>query len=361
MRRFLVLALCALALLGARGDKKKGGRHKRDHSAKNTAKSPKMKGLKAAPGNSFLKQGSNRAAIMAFRKQVAANPELASLHVGLGKALARVGKCDEALREFSPYVGTVPFGGDAALAAATCAGRLGLLDEAVTFDYLAVDLDPTSARALTSLALDLDLLGDTAARDMALEDMLLLRRDRDGSHYARAVIALRHGDLDEFDVIAKIWERDDSTSLDLRRLQALAWLDMDDPVAAIRVLQKIRSLKSGKQVRALRAEAFRRTGFPEEAQLNLADRPQSVLEGIDADSVRIRVLADLGDLQGARALLDDYDALEDADLIASEWYLAWITGDTARQATLAVRYAAVQPSPLRTLEALVPIPRRAAE
>lgn len=313
--------------------------------------------MRAAIGNSFMRQGSAQAAVLSFQTQLAKSPDSAALHIGLAKALTKIGRCDEALDHFRPYVGTKPFGSEAAFAAANCSSRLGLRDEAILFDRIAVDLDPTSARALTSLALDLAAADDVAGTEEALEALAVIRPDRDASWYARAVLALRIGDLDTFDVLLHLWRRDDPTSMDLRRLEALAWMDLDDPKSAYDELHKIRSLKAGKQIRTLRAESLRRMGFAEEAVWHLEDRPRNVLEGHDADALRARVAVDLGHLDDARALLAPYGEMSDADFVASEWYLAKAEGDAPRAADAAARFLALNRSPLRTLDDLIPIPR----
>jgi thioredoxin-like negative regulator of GroEL len=309
-------------------------------------------------GNMFLKKGGNKAAAGAFRKQLDKNPDAAAAHVGLGKALTRMGRCEEALLHLWPYVGTLPFGGDAALAASTCSGRIGLLGDAVYFDHLAVELSPESARALTSLALDTAAIGDTAASADALEELLFLRKDRDASAYARANLALRDGDIEAFDEVAALWERDDGAGADLRRLQAQSWLDMDNPRECEAILARLASLRSGNQTRYLRAEAHRRMGYANEAVEFLADRPQSVLEGVDPDSIRVRVAVDRGEYAQAHELLAAYEGLPDPEILASRWYLARAEGRTDALPALEAEYRAVRMSPLRELEHLVPVTLR---
>lgn len=327
-----------------RGDDARAGKKKGEGKA----------GMRAAKGNMFLRQGSPRAAVASFRKQLEESPDSTALHIGLGKSLARLGRCEEALDHLWPYVGTLPFGAEAALSASTCSSRIGLLDDAVYFDRIAVDLDPTSARALTNLALDLSSAGDEAGAAEALDDLLFLRPERDASNYARAVLALRTGDLDTFDLVIEAWERDDGASLDMRRLQAQAWLDMDNPPAAMAALENVRRMRNGQQVRHLRSEALRRTGYTAEAAGYLQDRPQSVLEGVDSDAVRVRVHVDERDFAAAHAVLDNYDVIDDAELIASAWYLAAAEGRTDALAALQAEYEHVRTSPLRQLSHLEP-------
>lgn len=333
---------------GAAGEGKAGGKTGKGKAA----------GMRAARGNMFLRQGSPRAAVASFRKQLEASPDSTALHIGLGKSLARIGRCEEALDHLWPYVGTLPFGSDAALAASTCSSRIGLLDDAVYFDRIAVDLDPTSARALTNLALDLSAAGDEAGAAAALDELLFLRPERDASHYARAVLALRVGDLDLFDSVVEAWERNDGPSLDLRRLQAQAWLDMDNPPAAMEALENVRRMRNGQQVRHLRAEAQRRVGYTDDAAAYLEDRPQSVLEGVDSDAVRVRVHVDQGDLAIAHEVLAGYDVVDDPELIASAWYLAAAEGRASELPALEEAYEQARTSPLRELRHLVPWTKR---
>jgi hypothetical protein len=200
--------------------------------------------------------------------------------------------------------------------------------------------------------------GDIGGSEAVLDDLLFLRPDRDASTYARAVLALREGRLEEFDRITFAWERVDGPSLDLRRLQAQAWLDLDDPIATIDTLANAKRMRNGQQVRHLRAEAHRRIGYAEEAALYLEDRPQSVLEGIDSDAVRVRTHADLGQFTEAHALLAEHEGERGPELAASAWYLAKVEGREAELPGLAAAYERVRQSPLRDLAQLVPITRR---
>ena len=240
----------------------------------------------------------------------------------------------------------------------TCSNRLGLYEDAVFFDRLAVEANPDSARALTNLALDLDAVGDDVGRDEALEDLLFLRKDRDASAYARAVLALERGDLDEFDFVAFTWRRDDGTNMDLGRLEAQAWLDVDDPITALSVLSQLKKIRAGAHTRRLRAEAHRRLGATAEAQSHVEDNTQAVSEGPESDAIEIRVDVDAGDLDAARTILAQYPNAGGAEMTASAWYVARAEGDAAQMATLAARYATQQRNPRRTLELLIPIDRR---
>ncbi|MFZ5481499.1 MAG: tetratricopeptide repeat protein [Myxococcota bacterium] len=368
IRRLAVVAMLGLVAAGP-AERKDGAQPRRARTGERMGQKQAKTGAKEAPltarqaanarGNAFLRQGSARASIASFRKTLARDPDSVAAHTGLGRALTRVGRCDEALEHLEPYVGTKAFGPEAALAASTCAGRLGFLEDAVYYGEIAVELDAKSARAWTSLALAYDELGDPVGRDTAMEELLLLRDGRDSSWYAEGVMAIRAGDVDRFDGIAALWRRDNRSSLDLLRLEALSWLDLDDPQAAFDALVPVKTLQAGAQIRSLRAESLRRLGFPETASVYMEDRPNSVLEGPDADAVRARIQADLGDFAAARATLEEYGREpEDADVVASAWYLARETGDAATEAAMAQRYEVLRQSPLRDLRHLVPVSRR---
>jgi hypothetical protein len=316
------------------------------------------RGTRAAMGNSFLRAGSARAAVSSFRKQLESDPTSPALHVGLGRALAKIGSCEEALAELWPNVGTSPFGAEAAFSAATCSSRLGFIEDAVFFDHIAVELDPTNARALTNLALDLDTLGDDAGVEETIDELSVVKVGRDASFYVRCVLALRRGDLDEFDTLAALWDRWSPGNRDLLILRGISWLDVDDPLTSFRTLEPIKTFHGSKQLRLTRTEAVRRMGFSEESENYVENRPGSVLEGIDADAVRARVMVDNGDVGAARALLSGYGDVPDADFIASQWYVARAEGNAAAMAEAADRYAEVSHNRLRKPELLVPVDRR---
>ncbi len=302
----------------------------------------------------LLQQGNNVGAVTAFRRHAEAHPDAPAAHVGLGKALARVGQCEEALDHLAPWEGTTPFGADAALAAAGCASRLGLADEAVRYDLLAVELDPTSARALTNLALDADTAGDTVARAQALAGLADLPPGTVGPWYADAVMALRAGDLDTFDVVAAGWEREHGAGGSLRTLRARAWLDLGDPVSAYQVLRQVPIFRGGSIARLLHGETERRLGHPDAAADLLDMDAEEPFDAADADAVRARVAVDRGDLGGAADWLLGLDP-DDPEVLASRWYLARAQGDAAETERLARAYQGHRPDGLRALDTLVPL------
>lgn len=345
----LGVLLCSGTLLAA-GPAPQAGRPKTERRAPN---------LGTGMGNAYLREARPVLAAHAFRQQIAVDPDAVAAHVGLGRSLARQGRCTDAMAELAPYEDTTPFGAEVALTAALCSSRLGYLDDALYYDRLAVEIDPDNARAWTNLALDLHEAGDLTGAEEALNRLVVIGREgRDGSLYARAVLALRAGRIEEMDLLLQLWGREDRSNGELRRLLAQSWLDMDDPVAALAVLDSRRRLKRSYQENWLRAEAMRRQGDPA-AALHWVDASRlHPFQGSSVDAVRVRALVDLDKLAEASKLAAELTDLADPETVASRWYLARARGDAADMETSAREYAASQPNPLRKLENLVPWNRR---
>lgn len=312
-----------------------------------------------AVGNSFLRQGKYRAAASAFRRVLDEHPDASPASVGLGRALARLGRCSDALDELWPQVDSPAFNAEAALAAAACSARLGLADDALYFDRLGVGMNDENGRLLTQYVLDLDTAGLLAERDAALDLLLVANPDRDATAYARAVIALRRGDLDTLDEVIFQWDSDGTNRSERQRLLIQSWLDLDDPAEADRLVRGIRLGDRGVHVRQLRAEALRRLGQADAALAVLDSQVASRAQATDIDAIRARIHADLGRLDDARATLGEYDQTDDPDVLASFWYLAHREGDAPAMARYADAYAKVETSPLRTLAHLLPVDERA--
>lgn len=315
-------------------------------------------GRKVNVGESHLRQGNYLLAVRAFREDLELDPESVPAHVGLGKAYGRMGKCADALNEFWPHVGLPAFGAEAASIAATCANRLGDIEEALFFAEMAYEIRPEDPKYVTSYLLLLDEAGRLDEVDDLLGWLAALRDERDASLYAQAVLAIRRGDLDTFDYLAFVWPEDRRVRTDLARLEAQTWLDLDDPWEVVDSVRKIKRLRRGQYATWLRAEATRRMGLADEAASYLDSRSLKRSQSLSVDAVRARVLADQGDLAGAEEVLGGYGDALDPDLVASRWYLAWRRGDQAAMAREAVSYEHVRLSPLRDLEQLVPFSER---
>lgn len=304
----------------------------------------------------LMKAGNSAAAVAIYRKQLATHPDAPAAHVGLGRALAKTGACAEAMEHLVPYEDTVPFGVQAALAAAGCAGRLGLPEEALRYDLLGVDLEPENARVLANLVLDADTLGDTTRVAWGLERLDLVSGDRDAAWYPRAVLALRAGDIDTFDVVLAGWERERGQVGAIRLLRARSWLDLGDAVSASAVLRQVPLFRASPFARLLHGETSRRLGQLETARSALQVDDESPFDAAEADALRARVLTDAGEFEAAQALLAPAD-LSEPDVVASWWYLARARGDSEGTARWARAWDEVTRSPLRRLEDLVPAER----
>ncbi|GDX80107.1 hypothetical protein LBMAG42_19180 [Deltaproteobacteria bacterium] len=310
-------------------------------------------------GNMLLRQGYFRMAVAAFEEAVAASPESPEAHLGLGTAKARLGTCAPALEEFRGWSDSIAFGARVALLAAHCAGRQSHPEEAVSFTLSALEKRPDNRTALARLALDADQLGDAVLRDVAIEYLWYASPDQDESLFAEAALALRHGDLAEFDRYDAMWRREGRASEEMNRMRARSWLDVGDPVEAYVELRKGGSkLKRGADSRLMMSETARRLGQLVDASRALHGRLQGKLSGADADAVQARILVDSGDLEGAAALLKGYELEVDEEMVASRWYLARALGREEEMAAAEVAFAASRMSPLRTLEQYIPLTQR---
>jgi predicted Zn-dependent protease len=301
----------------------------------------------------LMKSGNANGAVALYRRQVATHPDAPAAHVGLGRALARTGACAEALEHLAPHEDTVPFGVQAALAAAGCAGRLGLHAEALRYDVMAYEQEPENPRVLTNLLLDADTVGDTVWVARALDALDTLETDGDAPWYARAVLALRAGDLDGFDVTLALWERARAGGAQQRQLRARSWLDAGDAVMASVALREVPLFRAGAFARTLHAETARRLGQVPEARAILQVDDDEPFDAAEGDALRARVLVDAGDFDSAEALLARADA-GDGEVAASAWYLARAQGDAVAMARAEALWRVARRSPLRRLEHLVP-------
>jgi tetratricopeptide (TPR) repeat protein len=313
-----------------------------------------------ALANTALENGSAQTAAMLFRRQVAWFPESGPAHVGLGRALARTGACEEALEHLAPWMTLPAFTVPAAQAASACAARLGLLEDALGYDAVAVDLDPRSVPAWTQYAVHLARAGDDAGVLRAYDALLTAIPDRDASGFARATVALLHGDLDAVDVESALWARDGVESDDITQLRMLAALDAGDPDGAAEHAAALPRARRPVGLRLAAAEVARRRGEIAEAALQLdGTRIRPPIPGADADALRVRIRVDEGDLAGAVALLDTLAGEDTADVEASRWYVARARGDAAAMSDHAARWRAREPSRARSLDQLLPTDRRA--
>lgn len=306
-------------------------------------------------GNMLLAQGHFRLAIEAFLAVLNNHPDDAEAHIGLGTARARLGRCGLALDEFMNWDTARAFGPRSALLAARCASDEQDYGTAVAYDLHAQQRRPADLTALGRLALDASRLGDTVLSDMAREYLWYVNPEQDESLYVDAALALRRGDLDEFDVIVALWRHEGRPEAELLRLEAQAWMDVGDPESARATMLSYPKLRRGSEARLILSEATRRSGYPSEARQVLDNKLVVRLIGADADSIRARTLIDEGDLPGATELLADYADETSQEVVAARWYLAKARGDTAAMAVEAAQFETVRESPRQTLEQYLPV------
>lgn len=278
--------------------------------------------------------------------------------INQGRKLASEGRCGEAMRLLVPAVGSLPFGPDAAITAASCARKMGWLEDAIWLGLYAVDIDLFHVRAATSVALDLATWGDRAAAELQLERIDGVSTGVEPALHAWANLALRDGDIDELDILLRGWDAGGPNARELRRIQGRSWLDLDDPVSALAALaQTDKGAPTAEEV-ALRAEAARRSGDPLTAMELLAATGVTEADPAVLDAVRARVLVDDHHLEDAKRVMAPWVASDDEEVIASLWYLARASAEPKVMADHAHLYEKAKTSPLRVLEQLIPITQR---
>lgn len=165
---------------------------------------------------------------------------------------------------------------------------------------------------------------------------------------------MRHGDLAFVDQNRELWTKLGWGERDLKRFDAMIFLDLDDPQSTL-------SLVTSREMRGfgrhLYAEAHRREGDPDNAMMLLEANTIRTVEGVQAEAVRARCLVDEGHLEDAKEILDRYPPDAAMDIVASRWYLAHMTHDPA-EAALSEAWKRLNVNPLRSLEQLIPLPVR---
>ncbi len=330
-------------------------------AAEGKAFDPAQAGGRQTPlrrGNALLKRGMFRLAATAFSEAVAADPLSSAAHVGLGTALARNGNCADAMPEFRDWSDALNFGARVALLAAHCADRQNEPEVAVAFSLLAWERRMDDRTALARLALDADRVGDRVLVEVATEYLWYVNPEQDESLFVEAALALRRGELGQFDVVDELWRREGRASEEMNRLRARSWLDAGDPLAAYEELrQGGKKLRRGGDSRVMMAETARRLGLLADAERALDSRLMGRLTSADADAVKVRLLVDAGQLADAQALIAGYPDEVSEDLVASRWYLARAVGNEVAETEAAALYQRVRTSPLRSLDQYVPVTR----
>lgn len=359
MFRLLVLLLVVgvwAAPVGPRGDTKPHGRA--------AGKGPRTPGEGDGPNGehkrplafAMMRSGLPRGQVVSWRMEYKNHPKSEETRLGLAMALFRMGECAEALDHFWALSDSTFFDAKAAAAAGQCAAREGYYQDAVFFDKIGLEKMPDNVRILELLAIHSDLAGDGPQMQRTFATLETLgKKGGDPSLYARVAVAVRHSDVDLVDANRNNWSAEGWSAADFVRFDAQLWLDLDDPLTASR-LQPPKGPRS--YGRHIFAEAFRRLGEADTAINWLSNDKARVAEGIAADAVEARAYTDVGDFAQAKEILAAYPEETDAEIQASRWYLAQAQGDAPGAQRWASAWRQVNPSPLRTLQQLIPITKR---
>ncbi len=349
MSRLLLLGLLALAAAAPGGGRRRGGLLIPDDR-------PPPQGVQ------HLERHRYRLAASAFKRALQQRPEAEGIKVLLGQAYLGMHRCEEGLELLLPRVSLSTFGPEAAELMAGCYAQLGELGEALYWMQLAELMAPGDRQIQAGLAF-YELAGGEPGAWGRLDAALEAAGEDDGVLLTtRALMLLYVGALDEAE---RTLER--IRQIPGRRPYPMSFfvdarieLDLGNPVAAERLFgYAFWRNKAYTPTMLLWAESARRSGVPEEA-LYILDQVGTLQEQPRREltrSYRARVAVDLGQLELAEGLVAEAlgrDPLS-PEVVASAWYLARAEGDTEAMRSWAERYALVQPSPLRTLEQLVPI------
>ena len=318
----------------------------------------------ALRGWALLQNGHDRQAVDVFAAALTRDPDNQAAQVGLGQALAGIGRCTEAMRWLGGNQGSVAWDHRASLAAARCSEVLGQpaianyhLEEAVAFD-------PDRVGVLVKAAWQALDAGDTEAAARWSGRIETLAPNSTSALLLAAHRAWSEGDHDRLFLDLQELRAAEGPLPWAALLEAWAWLDLDDPEAALLALEQA----GGGQTRALMllwmAEAHRRAGRPGRA-IELLNAPRA---RVDQDPRRAALLlrAQLdyrldADPHGSIADLEQAaDALVaaspgTAEASATRWYLAARTGQADAALTAA---ASAGLRGLARLDLLVPIDRR---
>lgn len=314
-------------------------------------------------GQGRLEQGQHKLAEDSFRRALEDRPNSGRAKTGLGKSLAVVGQCSEALEYLGAIRGERAWNAETLLYEAICQYRVG--DDAAYLAALqeAIVLTPRDASLWFQLALGLLRSGDLAGAELMADIVFDLPDNEMYLLLLDAAIAFETGDRDADYLIHRLIHR--TQRMPVLMLQGLLldvrrWLNLGEPEEANRIVEKvIRMDLRNVAAAAWRAEALRRLGQTELA-LGAMKRP-AVAEADSPlrDAIRIRVLADLGRLDEARAALESHPLPFAAETLASRWYLFRSLGDETEMLKAIELWEIVNLNKQLSLKSLIPASKEA--
>jgi len=297
----------------------------------------------------------------AFRAGLEKRPDSANMRAGLMQAVAGQNHCAEAadlawsLRDKKAVTAPV------ASSMAGCFARSEDYAEAEYWQQFALATGESKVEDWTRLALFQFRLGDDAIADASLEKAWALEPMHWRVSLVRAIVASGRGDweacqhaLESVDILA---DRDRQI-----RWMVAAQLSMDlgDLEQAFQELKHAATLGDrSPTLMALRAEAYRRAGWLEDARRVTIAQAPSNMSSLRFRLAIARVEADDGATVRPRSILKK--ALEAHPrmplVLSTAWYVAWIQGQESIAQDFAARYERVRTSPLRDLRNLIPAGR----
>jgi tetratricopeptide (TPR) repeat protein len=324
---------------------------------------PLLVGADLVKGQRLLIAGRYADAAREFRTITEETPSEGAAWVGLGRARAGLGLCDRAIESFADWRHTGAYNARAAIAEGWCSYRLGWNGNAIESAQDALRLKPNLGSAQYLLAMAAAADGDDVTFDEAVEGLLTTERGPAMIALAEGWRAVEQGDAFGVDMavmdLIELEREFPKAGLGAQRalIDAQRWLDLGDPQSAYQALRSVRGGGAEYQIRVsvLQAEAMRRLGEPGGAHDLLEERELRSRTGTLPRAVRLRILTDLGRFDEVSLMLPGLLVMAQPDDVATVWYFAKKTGDTALEARAAALWDTLVDHPDRTLDQLIPV------
>lgn len=317
--------------------------------------------VSAQMANAQMRQGMPLMAVNAALACLKDTPDNLECKAVLGRSASMIGNCVSALPALADVRGTASWGMPEALAEGVCRVRDVDLEGALAAFDEATRLKPDTQATWLQRGLVDARLGRVDDLDA---DLAAAEKTTDYQDWVGQMLGVWRAYLTTDDVDWVLWKtaRDGgdnlhrNVQLHLALVDCQRWLDLGDPVRADHAARLgIAVTRGHARLLSCRGEAVRREGDPYLAD-QLVDRPWDKLKETPLlDTVRSRLLVDLGRYDEAEALLDALPDPAEPEALASWWYLSRARGDAAQEARYRRLYEALEPLPHRPLELLDPI------